>query len=45
MKKVLIIIYSSYGHTLSLAKSIKIGIDSIGDIESTIYIVPETLSD
>ncbi|KAK9663730.1 hypothetical protein K7432_018007 [Basidiobolus ranarum] len=43
--KIFIILYTVYGHIYELAKSVKKGIEKSGDIEVTIYQVPETLSD
>jgi len=42
-KKVYIIYYSTYGHILQMARSIKEGIDAIEGVEGVLYQVPETL--
>lgn len=42
--KVAIITYSLYGHTAKLAQHIKKGLDKISGCKSTIFQVPETLS-
>ncbi|KAK9744829.1 hypothetical protein K7432_018290, partial [Basidiobolus ranarum] len=42
--KIFIILYTVYGHIYELAKSVKKGIEKSGNIEVTIYQVPETLS-
>ncbi|KAL9261338.1 putative NAD(P)H dehydrogenase (quinone) FQR1-like 2 [Drosera capensis] len=38
-----IVFYSTYGHTETLARSIKLGADSVPDVQSTLLRVPETL--
>ncbi|MDE4972237.1 hypothetical protein [Francisella tularensis] len=37
MKKLAIVYYSSYGHTKDLAEEVKRGIDSIANVESTLF--------
>ncbi|KAL9249236.1 putative NAD(P)H dehydrogenase (quinone) FQR1-like 2 [Drosera capensis] len=39
-----IVFYSTYGHTETLARRIKLGADSVPDVQSTLLRVPETLS-
>ncbi|KAG6614573.1 NAD(P)H:quinone oxidoreductase, type IV [Phytophthora cinnamomi] len=40
-----IVYYSTYGHTATLAESIKEGIESVPGVTATIYQIAETLSD
>lgn len=45
MTKIAIVYYSTYGHTATLAETVKAGIESVQDVTAELYQVAETLSD
>lgn len=42
--RIFIIFYSMYGHVETLARRVKLGVDSIDGVEGVLFRVPETLS-
>lgn len=45
MTKIAIIFYSTYGHTLKLAETIKTGVEAVEGVTAEIYQIDETLSE
>ncbi|KAJ3673277.1 hypothetical protein LUZ60_006651 [Juncus effusus] len=43
--KIFVIFYSSYGHTETMARTIKSGIDSVNGVSGFLFRVPETLTE